>query len=214
MHKPEIFILGVGNNTGVYIDLVESCGFIPAGLYHFQKGREGEHIHNIPILDCHENLFKKDLSGMLFSISVGDNKIRAELATKILKQGGIIPTLIHPSAIVSKYAEISESVVIHANAVVQAGACIGENSVISYNASVSHNSKIGKNCYQAFNSTVGAYVTISDFVLIGQAAAIVSGKVDCIGINSIIGAGAVVTKSVEANTVVAGNPARVIKRIK
>ncbi len=211
MNKKHIYILGVGNNTEVYIDLVEACGYIPVGLYHFEKGREGEKLHNIPIIDCNDNLFKEDLSEKLFAISVGDNKIRAELAEKIKKRGGTIPTIIHPSAVVSRYAKIAQGVVIHANSVIQAGASIGENTVISYNASVSHTSKIGKHCYQAFNSTVGAYVNIDDFVLIGQAAVIISGKVKSIGKKSIIGAGAVVTKNVEANSVVAGNPARVIK---
>ena len=34
-----------------------------------------------------------------------------------------------------------------------------------------------------------------------------------VGDNSIVGAGAVVTKDVEANTIVVGNPARVLRRI-
>jgi len=35
----------------------------------------------------------------------------------------------------------------------------------------------------------------------------------CIGENSIVGAGAVVTKDVPANTIVAGNPARILRQI-
>ena len=30
----DIYILGVGCNTVVYIDLVESCGYRVVGLYH------------------------------------------------------------------------------------------------------------------------------------------------------------------------------------
>ncbi len=213
MKNKHIYILGVGNNTEVYIDLVEACGYIPVGLYHFEKGREGEKLHNIPIIDCNDNLFKQDLSEKLFAISVGDNKIRAVLADKIKKRGGIIPTIIHPSAVVSRYAKIAQGVVIHANSVVQAGASIGENTVISYNASITHTSKVGENCYLAAHAHIGAYCNVGDLVLLGQGSIVVSGKVKSIGENSIIGAGAVVIKNVESNSIVAGNPAKKIKEI-
>lgn len=46
---------------------------------------------------------------------------------------------------------------------------------------------------------------------IGAGASILPGIT--VGENAIVGAGSVVTKDVEANTIVAGNPAKVIKRI-
>ena len=46
---------------------------------------------------------------------------------------------------------------------------------------------------------------------IGAGATILPGVT--IGENAVVGAGSVVTKDVEANTIVAGNPAKVIKRI-
>ncbi len=54
-------------------------------------------------------------------------------------------------------------------------------------------------------------VTIGNSVWIGGSATILPGVT--IGDNCVIGAGSVVTKDVPANTVVGGNPARVIKRI-
>lgn len=46
---------------------------------------------------------------------------------------------------------------------------------------------------------------------IGAGASILPGVT--VGENAIVGAGSVVTKDVEANTIVAGNPAKVIKHI-
>ena len=54
-------------------------------------------------------------------------------------------------------------------------------------------------------------VIIQDNVWIGEGVVILPGVT--IGENSIIGANAVVTKSIPRNTVVAGNPARIIKEI-
>ncbi len=58
---------------------------------------------------------------------------------------------------------------------------------------------------------VTAPVIISDNVWIGMNAVILKGVT--IGDNSVVAAGSVVTKSIEPNTVVAGNPAVVVKKL-
>ncbi len=54
-------------------------------------------------------------------------------------------------------------------------------------------------------------ILIEDNVWIGGAAILLPGV--SIGRNAVVGAGAVVTRNVPANTIVAGNPARVIRKI-
>lgn len=54
-------------------------------------------------------------------------------------------------------------------------------------------------------------ITVEDNVWIGGSANILGGVT--IGKNAIVGAGAVVTKDVEPNTIVVGNPARVLRKI-
>jgi len=57
----------------------------------------------------------------------------------------------------------------------------------------------------------GRPITIGDDVWVGGAVVVCPGVT--IGNNSVVGAGSVVTKDVEPYTVVAGNPARVIRRL-
>jgi len=57
----------------------------------------------------------------------------------------------------------------------------------------------------------GLPITVEDNVWIGGSATILPGVT--IGKNSIIAAGAVVTKDVAANTIVGGNPAQLIRAI-
>ena len=41
----EIYVLGVGHNTSVYLELVETCGYTIKGLYHYNDERVGELDH-------------------------------------------------------------------------------------------------------------------------------------------------------------------------
>ena len=68
---------------------------------------------------------------------------------------------------------------------------VGEYSVISPNVTISGNVNIGVGCYLGSGSIIRDRINIGD--------------------NSIIGMGAVVTKDVEPNSVVVGNPARFIR---
>ena len=89
--------------------------------------------------------------------------------------------------------------------------------------------KIGKNCYLNVNSIVDHECEIGDGVHV-MGSAYIAGRVKIetmrqseqipylpdiiIGRGAIVGAGAVVTKNVKSNEVVAGNPARFLRNNK
>lgn len=205
----EIYILGVGHNTIVYIDLLERCNYKIAGLYHYNDDRTKELYFGYPIIGSFSQLYSKgDLSGMNFALSQGDNEIRKEAFDKIKNLGGNIPTIIHPTATISRFTHLGEGVIVHANAVIDPDTKIGDNSVISFNAGICHSSELGNHCFLSPGALLGAYTKVEDLVFIGIQASTISGKVDIIGRKSIIGAGAIVTKSIENNSIVIGNPAK------
>lgn len=208
----EIYILGVGGSTPVFMDLAISCGYQIAGLYHYNDDRTGEKEHGYEILGSFEDLFKTDISGKSFLLSQGDMKIRKDVTDKIVSLGGAVPTLIHPSAEISNFAKIStDGVVIGVRCVVQADVEIKSNSVIWDMALVCHQTTIGNYVFIGPMALVGAHIYVDDFVFIGQDALLVSGKVGVVGANSLVGAGAVATKEIPSNVVVVGSPTRVIR---
>lgn len=209
----KIYALGVGHNTPVFIDLAEQCGYEILGLYHYNGERTGEIDHGFQILGSFNDLFSKgNLQGRNFLLTMGDNQIRSQLLEKILCHGGNVPSIFHPTAVISRFAKISRTgVYISAFSHIQADTIIEDGTVVLSGVNISHTNKIGKYCFIAGGATIGAYTTMEDYVFVGQGALSISSKVDIIGTHAYIGARSLLTKSVEANTVVAGSPASIIK---
>lgn len=210
----QIYALGVGHNTPVFIDLAEACGYRVVGLYHYNSDRTGDVDHGFDILGSFDDLFSKgDLSGMNFLLTMGDNKIRTQLSDKIISFGGNVPTLIHPMAVISRFSEISPvGVYISPFTYVQADSIIGRNTVLLSHVNISHTTTIGNSCFIAGGVTIGAYTTVDDFVFVGQGALSISGKVSHIGRDAYIGARCLVTHDVPEGVVFSGTPGRVLRK--
>ena len=71
--------------------------------------------------------------------AVGDTALRARWMNELIAAGFVIPTLIHPSAVVSQSAEIGLGTVICARATVGTGAKIGRGSILSSGTTVERN---------------------------------------------------------------------------
>jgi tetrahydrodipicolinate N-acetyltransferase len=126
---------------------------------------------------------------------------------------------IEPGAIIRDHVEIGKNAVIMMGAVVNIGAVIGEGTMVDMNAVIGGRGTIGKNCHIGAGAVIAGVieppsakpVVIEDDVLIGANAVILEGV--RVGRGSVVAAGAVVTKDVPPNVVVAGTPARIIKEI-
>ena len=213
MLKKEIYALGVGHNTPVFIDLAEACGYKIVGLYHYNNERTGETDHGFQILGSFDDLWNMPtLKGLNFLLTMGNNEIRADICKRILSLNGNVPSLIHPTAIISRFAKISSvGVYISPFTYVQADSSIDSNTILLSHVNISHTTHIGKNCFIAGGATIGAYTTVEDYVFVGQGSLSISGKVNKVGTGSYIAARSLLTHDVPPQKMAIGAPAKFVE---
>lgn len=209
--KPKIYALGIGHTTPVFLDLALDCGYEIGGLYHYNDERKGK-AYGFDILGSFDDLFKEDLCGRAFLLTMGDMAIRRDLTEKILSRGGALPTIIHPQAYVSRWADVGKTgVIIFQFAEVEPDARVADHCVLRAQTCLTHSSSLGEYCFMSSKSMIGAYIEVSRNVFMGMGSLAISDKVKTIGENAYVGARALLTKPVPPNAVMAGFPAKVLR---
>lgn len=143
---------------------------------------------------------------------------RRNSAVPLLDLKGI-PARIEPGALIRDNATIGRNAVIMMGAVINIGAVVGEGTMIDMGAVLGGRAIVGRNCHVGAGAVLAGViepasatpVVVEDDVLIGANAVVIEGV--RVGAGAVVAAGAVVIEDVPAGVVVAGCPARVVKRV-
>ena len=130
-----------------------------------------------------------------------------------------VPARIEPGAIIRDQVTIGKNAVIMMGAILNIGAVVGDGTMIDMGAVLGGRATVGKNCHVGAGAVLAGViepasatpVVVEDGVLIGANAVVIEGV--HIGRGAVVAAGAVVIEDVPEDAVVAGCPARVIKRV-
>ncbi|MDI9817746.1 MULTISPECIES: acetyltransferase [unclassified Legionella] len=202
MHTSELVILGGGGHCKVVLDAFELSGkHYKVKLYDNNPLLTGKAVAGYVVKAAPHSL---DAINTNVHVAIGNNLVREKIYRSLSKSASLL-TIIHPTAVIAKTAEIASGTFIAANAILAPESSIGEGCIINHSAVVDHEVKIGSYSHIAPNSTLGGNVVIGDRVLIGAGAVVLPGV--RIGDGATVAAGAVVIRDVEANEIVKGVPA-------
>lgn len=149
---------------------------------------------------------------MGFLVAIGGSRGRDRIETQdYLESHGLKPlTCVHPTAFIADSVKIGVGSQVLANASVCVEAYVGRSCIINTGAIVDHECKLADGVHVGPGAHLAGCVDVAPYATIYTGAVVLPGTK--IGESAIVGAGAVVTKDVMPHEVVAGNPARVLKK--
>lgn len=188
---------------------------VSAEIYFIDDSLQEQQIVNGHIALNYQSFKNLNAAQKFVLIAIANSQIREKLANQLVMDGLQLWTVQADNVVMMDNIEIAEG------------------AALSPFVSITSNIKIGKcfhanlYCYVEHDCIIGDYVTfapgvkcngnihIEDHAYIGTGAVIKQGTPDkplVIGKGTIVGMGAVVTKSVPAGVTVVGNPARILEK--
>jgi len=150
-------------------------------------------------------------SGINIYIAIGDPKKRNEVALKILLSHPLasFPNLIHPTAIVSKSAQIGSGNLVLPFSIICPKSCIGSFNILNLHSSIGHDVVIGDFCTLSPYATLNGASKCGDMVFIGSHAT-VAPAVE-LERGSTLSANSLATKNIASGVLAFGVPAKSLK---
>ena len=142
-----------------------------------------------------------------FACALAFPEVKSKIVTMLKDKGAKFATLIHPTALVNKYAEIGEGVIMTPRSNVNADAKVG-NFVSILGSGVGHDAVVGDWSTLSGRCSINGHVQIGEKVYIACGVSIAPSKK--VGDGATVGIGSVVISNVKAGTKVFGNPAKKI----
>lgn len=214
MKRIPLVIYGAGGFAREVAWLAEACRngelrFEPVCLVDDDPRRHGRDINGIPVVSLDEAAQRYPSAAVIGAIG---SPAAREMAMSRADEAGLVPaTLIHGGVEMSRFVEVGLGTVICAGNILTANIRLDRHVQVNLDCTIGHDVMLGDFATLAPGVHVSGWVHMGRRVYVGTGAVIVNGTESApitIGDDAVIGAGAVVTKSVDPGVTVVGVPAR------
>ena len=198
----ELILIGGGGHCKSVIDVIErEAKWKIIGIID-QANAAIESVLAYPIIGSDSDLEKLYSPNRAALITVGQIKssaIRKRLFEHAKSIGYQLPSIISPSANVSKHAQIGQGTVIMNLAHIGPNVVIGDNVIINTQAVIEHDATVGNHCHISTGAILNGNATVKNGVFFGSRSVCKEGIT--IENNAVIGMGLSVRKNIPENTV-------------
>jgi len=178
------------------------------GFLTSHEDQHGTEVCGLPVLGSESWLLgRQDVAAVC---CIGDPRARLRLVQWLEGEGVSFATAVHPTASMSEHVEIGAGSIVGAGAVLTSQVNVGRNAVIGAGAIVSHDCRLEDFATLAPGVLLAGGVRVEYGAELGVGATVRPQQI--VGRGALVGAGSAVVDVVEENTIVAGVPARPMKR--
>lgn len=211
--KKDIYIYGAGGFGREITKLVADINEQEADKYrivgYVAAEAPSETLNGLKIIS--EEAFMDIVAGgghIAVALAIGTPSAREKIASQLKNYDVEYPTLVHPSSKLNASVTHGEGLLVCAGVIFTADIKIGRHTCINCGCLVGHDVEIGDFVQANPQCCISGDVKIGNKCMLGASSVIHQGiKIES---GSTVGIGAVVLRNVKADTVVYGNPARVL----
>ena len=143
--------------------------------------------------------------------AIGSPADRQEMTSTLTSRGAVFATFVHDSTVIGNNVTLGEGTVICPGVILTTDITVGRHVHININSSVGHDVRVHDFVTISPSCNLMGGATVMHNAFLGTATTMVPGTT--IHQNTVIGAGSVVVKDIEAEVVAFGNPCLVSRRI-
>lgn len=204
MQKPRLVILGSGGHAKVIVEIFEEAAAFD--IVGYTSLSSTAPLFHYPYLGTDDDLPAVLATGITHAFpAIGNNRIRHRMVAQLQALGFVLPNAISRHAVVSPRTTLGAAIAIMPGAIVNVDSCIGDGAILNTACSVDHDARIGACAHIAPGAHIAGNVTVGEGAFLAVGSCSVPGR--DIGAWATVGAGGVVIRDVEPNSVVIGVPA-------
>ncbi|MDT8855526.1 NeuD/PglB/VioB family sugar acetyltransferase [Paracoccaceae bacterium Fryx2] len=210
MQKAPLVVIGFNGNALDALETLQSSFEIVAWLDD-NPALHGRRVENAPILPMSDIAAFPDAQVVCMIGSERSYPHRHDIVARLGLPDTRFATIVDPAARVSRLCLLGHGAVVFPGVVITSNAVIGNHVMLLPQTVVHHDAVVGD------YSLLGSGVVVAGSVKVGRACYIGSGSTIrnglAIGDGSLVGMAANVLRDVAPGSVVAGNPARLLRRV-
>lgn len=178
-----------------------------AGFIDDDKKLVGKYVDDYPVLGTIDTLIES-IEKINCVCCIGTGSVRQKVIEKLQYDHITFPTIVDPSVILGRGAQIGAGCIITAGTIVSIHSRVGNHVMVHFNCTLGHDSVINDFCTINPGSNISGWVQLEKCVDVGTGVQIIQKKT--VAENTIIGAGALVVKDIMESGTYVGVPAKKI----